>query len=220
MAATTLELQRLYLAYFSRPADPDGLANWMQKTAADTSLLGVAQAFGKSLEYTDRFKGLQLGDLIDKLYVNLFARHAESSGIDYWADALARKAITFEGVAMAISTGAQGSDLQILNRKLALAQEFTALIDTPIERVGYSGYKAAFEASYFVSTVTDEASLARARIALPEFISRLGYVVDPFSVDGNGAVVQGGAGDVAADGAAALTLVGMAAPVADVFGLS
>ncbi|MBC3910326.1 DUF4214 domain-containing protein, partial [Undibacterium sp. NL8W] len=48
MANTAADIQKLYIAYFNRPADPSGLAYWM---AQSFTLNQIADSFSKQAEY-------------------------------------------------------------------------------------------------------------------------------------------------------------------------
>lgn len=76
--SSTEAIQKLYVAYFNRPADTAGLNFWksvVDAAGGDTS--AVSQAFSQSREYADLFVGKSSAEAIDIVYVNLFGRHAE-----------------------------------------------------------------------------------------------------------------------------------------------
>ena len=62
MGINTDAVQRLYLAYFNRPADPIGLAFWESKlpsttVATQTQLAAIASGFSFSAEYASLYAG-------------------------------------------------------------------------------------------------------------------------------------------------------------------
>jgi hypothetical protein len=164
MATTYYEnIQKLYVAYFNRPADTAGLAYWegvVEAAKGDTA--AVSAAFAADTEYKAAYKDLSNADIVNKVYQNLFGRPAEAAGRDYWANLLDKKTITIDAVVTAIATGAQGSDLTAYNNKVKAAAAFTAALDTPAEQSGYSGDAANAIAKTFISGVTTDASLASA----------------------------------------------------------
>jgi hypothetical protein len=164
MATTYYEnIQKLYVAYFNRPADTAGLAYWEGVVeAAKGSTAAVSAAFAADTEYKTAYANMSNADIVNKVYQNLFGRPAEAAGRDYWANLLDKKTITIDAVVTAIATGAQGSDLTAYNNKVKAAAAFTAALDTPAEQSGYSGDAANAIAKTFISGVTTDASLASA----------------------------------------------------------
>lgn len=164
MATTYYEnIQKLYVAYFNRPADTAGLAYWegvVEAAKGDTA--AVSAAFAADTEYKAAYKDLSNADIVNKVYQNLFGRPAEAAGRDYWANLLDKKTITIDAVVTAIATGAQGSDLTAYNNKVKAATAFTAALDTPAEQSGYSGDAANAIAKTYISGVTTDASLTAA----------------------------------------------------------
>jgi hypothetical protein len=164
MATTYYEnIQKLYVAYFNRPADTAGLAYWegvVEAAKGDTT--AVSAAFAADTEYKAAYKDLSNADIVNKVYQNLFGRDAESAGKAYWADLLDKKTITIDQVVTAIASGAQTTDLTAYNNKVKAATAFTAALDTSAEQSGYSGDAANAIAKTFISSVTTDASLAAA----------------------------------------------------------
>lgn len=164
MATTYYEnIQKLYVAYFNRPADTAGLAYWegvVEAAKGDTA--AVSAAFAADTEYKAAYKDMSNADIVNKVYQNLFGRDAEAAGKAYWADLLDKKTITIDAVVTAIASGAQTTDLTAYNNKVKAATAFTAALDTPAEQSGYSGDAANAIAKTFISGVTTDASLASA----------------------------------------------------------
>jgi hypothetical protein len=164
MATTYYEnIQKLYVAYFNRPADTAGLAYWegvVEAAKGDTA--AVSAAFAADTEYKAAYKDMSNADIVNKVYQNLFGRDAEAAGKAYWADLLDKKTITIDAVVTAIASGAQTTDLTAYNNKVKAATAFTAALDTSAEQSGYSGDAANAIAKTFISGVTTDASLASA----------------------------------------------------------
>lgn len=159
-------IQKLYVSYFSRPADSAGLAYWeavAEKTKGDLS--AVSAAFSQSNEYRDVYAGKTYTEVIDQVYVNLFGRHAEAAGKAYWADLLEHKALTIDHIVENLAHGARGSDMVALDHKVMIAQAFTAALDTPQEIAGFSGSKALTGAKELLAFVVDTASYTEAMLA-------------------------------------------------------
>lgn len=163
MTTITESIQKLYVAYFSRPADVAGLTYWEQVVAAakgDTS--AVSAAFARSAEYQAVYAGLNAFQVVDKVYLNLFGRHAEAKGVQFWAPLLADGTLTVDAIVTAVAAGAQSTDLVAYNSKVAAAGAFTAALDTTAEILGYSGAEAIARAIEFIAGITDAGKLAAA----------------------------------------------------------
>jgi hypothetical protein len=133
------EVQKLYVAYFSRPADVAGLEYW--SNLLSTSSQGyqlISSNFAASQEYRDAYAGMDNSAIVSTVYTHLFGRAAESAGVDYWVNLLNTKQITIDNVVTQIAAGAQSTDLYAYNAKVAVATAFTTHLDLPAEQQGYS----------------------------------------------------------------------------------
>lgn len=150
-------VQRLYVAYFGRPADPAGLEYYGKRymeVGAPTQLAGVSQAYGVNADLTaliDSFgtsaesQALYPGDnntFINAIYRNLFNRDAEDAGRAFWVGHINSGAMTRANAALAIMAGAQTTDLDLVNMKTKVAIDFTNSLDTAPERAAYDGLAA------------------------------------------------------------------------------
>jgi hypothetical protein len=80
---------RLYLAAFDRSPDPEGLRYWT--TRLDTGTLGlgdVAAAFVASSEFSATYGTLGNAGFVERLYMNVLGRPADSAGLQHWTGAL------------------------------------------------------------------------------------------------------------------------------------
>lgn len=119
-------IQQLYITYYGRPADPEGLAYWAQRLEDNGGNLGtVMDAFGNSVEFDTRFGGLGEQDLIDNLYQQAFGRDAEPEGLNYYADRLASGESSLIDLAQDIANGAQGDDITAIENRVEVSQAFT-----------------------------------------------------------------------------------------------
>lgn len=160
-AASLATIQKAYVAYYGRPADPLGLAFWAdQLDAANGNLDAIINAFGTSAEATEIYGKLSFAAAVNALYQQQFGRDAELDGLKFYVDGLQKGTFTLASLALNIADGASGADLTALNSKLAAADAFTAAINTTPEVLGYSGDAAAAAARAQLAAVTDAASLA------------------------------------------------------------
>jgi hypothetical protein len=181
------DIQKLYVAYFNRPADPAGLAYWETIVeGAKGSTTAVSAAFAASAEYKAAYAGMSNADIVNAVYMNLFGRAAEDAGKAYWAGLLDAKKITIDSVVTQIAAGAQGTDMVAYNDKVTAAGTFTANIDTDAEKTGYSGDAANKVAKAFLTGITDNISLTAATTpaALNASIAATVAAGTPFTVAG------------------------------------
>ncbi|MEM9566050.1 MAG: DUF4214 domain-containing protein [Actinomycetota bacterium] len=78
------EIRRLYLGYFLRAADPDGLAYWTQARADGISLIEVSAEFARSAEFVARYGLADDATFVDLVYQNVLGRPADAEGRAYW----------------------------------------------------------------------------------------------------------------------------------------
>ncbi len=163
MADFTNAIEKLYVAYFNRPADPAGLAYWnaVLNNAPDGFQI-LSQQFSSSAEYLGTYGNLAHRDMVDAVYAHLFGRPAEAAGLDYWTALLDQGQVTIDNVVTEVSAGAQGNDSFVTNARAAVATEFTAHVDTPVEQQAYSGAHANSVAAAYVASVHDLASASAA----------------------------------------------------------
>lgn len=168
MAISQQQLESLYLAYFGRPADFDGLVFYTSNPAFD--IWSVAAAFSASPESQALYgSGTDLHQIsastINAIYQNLFNRDAEPAGLLYWSTEVASGRLTAAGAAYAIYLGAQNADKVTVTNKMAASAAFTTALDTAPEIIGYAGQDAAALARAQLHTVTSDPATLTAYIA-------------------------------------------------------
>jgi hypothetical protein len=164
MADTNTEIQKLYVAYFSRPADPSGLAFWTTQMQTNPNFYqNISAAFSTSDEYKAAYAGMNNTQVVQTVYQHLFGRAGEDTGVSFWVDKLDRHIITIDNVVTQIAAGAQTTDLFAYNAKAAVAVAFTAHIDTDVEAKAYTSDAAAKVAIDYLAHVTNLESAATAR---------------------------------------------------------
>lgn len=156
------DIQKLYVAYFGRPADPAGLAFWQaQVEAANGSTAAVSAQFAASAEYKTSYAGMTSSQIVDAVYKNLFGRTAEAGGKAYWADLLDKKTISIDNFVAEVAKAALGTDATAFSNKATAAIAFTNALDTDAEKAGYNLDSIAL-AKAFIAGVTTNATLAAA----------------------------------------------------------
>ena len=163
MGIYTEAVQKLYVAYFSRPADFGGLNFWEKViTDANGDTSAVSAAFAASQEYKDTYEGKSSFQIINTIYQNLFGRDAEPAALLFWGNALNNNDVTIDSAVTTIAAAAQTTDATAYANKVAAATAFSAAIDTTSEILGYSGAAANGAAREWLAGVTTDASLAAA----------------------------------------------------------
>ena len=185
MATYTDAIQKLYVAYFSRPADPAGLAYWEGVvTAAKGDTSAVSAAFAASTEYQTEYAQITTAGVITKIYANLFNVVPDAAGLAYWIDAIQNKVFTIDQAVTKIAAGAQGSDKVAYDQKVLVATSFTAAVDTDAEKAGYNGKGANDAAKAFLATVKTAADAEAALKVLDTKVADVIKAGVPFTVAG------------------------------------
>jgi hypothetical protein len=184
------DIQKLYVAYFNRPADAAGLAYYEGVLEAATdkaaTMAVISADFAKSTEYTAAFSGKTSAQIVDIIYTNIFGHAADAAGNKFYADNLDAKKVTLASVVTEVAKGAQGTDLTAYNNKLAAAAAFSAALDTDAEKAGYRGDDANKVAKAFLASVTTDLSLATATspTELNKTVAGAVFAGTPFTVSG------------------------------------
>jgi S-layer protein len=172
-------VEELYVAYFGRPADYNGLQNFEAALAAanaptDVAGLNAAYAtnaavktlidsFGTSKESANLYGSSTTAALVTAIFEHVLNRAPAASGLAFWVNAIDSGSVTTGNAALAIAAGAQANstaqgliDAQTVANKLAVAINFTAESGLSAASVAaYSGSAAAGTARALVTAVTN-----------------------------------------------------------------
>jgi YVTN family beta-propeller protein len=122
-------VQKAYVAYYGRPADPAGLAYWASRMdAAGGSLSSIIAAFGDSDEFILRYGGLSYSDLIDTLYQQTLGRAPDPVGKQYYLDRLNAGLTTLQTITLDLLGGATGLDALTVANRLDVANHYTGKV--------------------------------------------------------------------------------------------
>ena len=169
-------VQELYIAYFGRPADPNGLINFENELAAtnvapDVNSLSDAYAtnprvtalvnsFETSAESIALYSGSSTTAFVTAIYQNVLGRAPDGPGLTFWVGAIDSHKLTQGDAALSIMAGAmknstsQGvQDAQLINNRLAVADYFTAQLTSQNLVSVYSGQAAAATARSMLNAV-------------------------------------------------------------------
>lgn len=187
-SSSTAAIQKLYVAYFNRPADDGGLHFWESVVkAAGGDLTSVTQAFSQSKEYLELFAGKSTSDIIDTMYLNLFGRHAEASGLAFWSKLYDDGAIGIADVVTTLAKEAKNGDAATIAHKVAAASSFTDALAASSTPNAYAGQAALVYAKQFLAQVTDDSSLTNALAKLGDSVQQTVKLSTPHTLDNQGA---------------------------------
>ena len=144
--ADSKDLQKLYLAYFGRPADPSGINYWISCLNESLTLREISHELSRQDEYTKSIsyeKSIEFK--INKLYLNLFNRKADFDGLTYWMEMVDSQDYEISDILFDLLYSKNKSyviefkqtqqDEKILRNKVAAAEVFTKQIGQSISLV-------------------------------------------------------------------------------------
>lgn len=189
--------QQLYLAYFGRPADSEGLGNFtfqleqfLPTTANignlaqvydnDSRAVNLVNGFSISQESRDLYTGLT-PQFVDSIYRNILNRPSEEEGRLFWVDAIDNRGLdpakaALEIISAALRNGVRDADTVL--RKTEVAQAFTDALDTPDEMRAFSGNDAAAAARNMLSQVDAETDVQAFQAQIEQVIAELKNTTD------------------------------------------
>lgn len=134
------QIEALYVGYFGRAADPAGLNYWLPRlTSGEMTYAKIAASFSVQPEATARFAYLanpgsnDPGAFIDKVFLALFNRVADTGGKDHWLKQLSSGASNSDltgAFILDVISGAQGADVAVVMNKVGVASHFTTNLVT------------------------------------------------------------------------------------------
>jgi cyclophilin family peptidyl-prolyl cis-trans isomerase len=122
--------QQMYVAYYGRAGDPGGVNYWAGQFDESSNLDAVLSNFGNSQEYSDNFGSLSNEELVDGLFLQMFNRSSDAAGLEFYVGRLESGAATLASIAKQIVDGTQADDQVSLDNKVAVANAFTARVET------------------------------------------------------------------------------------------
>jgi hypothetical protein len=186
------DVQKLYIAYYQRPADPGGLRFWAQRLeAAGGSLAGIIDAFATSAEATALYGTIDastIGNVIDSIYQALFGRAPDAAGKQFYIDGFTSGRFTAGSIALDILNGARNEDAVAIQNKLIVADRFTSAVDgRPLSdpdfgtgtsfAATYAGNADAQAARAFLATVTSNPATVPSQAQVIQEIQT--HIADP-----------------------------------------
>ena len=123
-------VQKAYVAYYGRPADPGGQNYWAARMDAEGgSLSAIIAEFGNSAEFNQRYGGLSYSALVTKIYQQALGRDPDSGGLAYYVGELQAGRRTLQSITLDVLNGATTPpDSTVVSNKLEVAANYTARV--------------------------------------------------------------------------------------------
>jgi methionine-rich copper-binding protein CopC len=196
LAGYTAIAQKLYVAYFGRPADSNGLRSMVEQFVAakvpttstsdfiaayktNAAVKSVIDAFGNSAESAALYKGTD-SDFVTSIYQNVLGRSPDAEGLKFWAGDISSGALSRGAAAMNIMAGAESNttaagliDAALVANRITIAANFTIAIDTTAEAAGYSGNAAAAAIRAQLALVNQNTNVFDAQVAVETLLASL-----------------------------------------------
>lgn len=155
-------VQKAYVAYYGRPADPAGLTYWAVKMDGQGgSLQAIIDAFGNSDEFNRRHGGLTDTQMVAKIYQQTLARDPDPAGLAWYVAELRAGRTTLQRVALDVLNGASGDDAITVANKVDVAGYYTG---RAAGGCPYGGETEGVAAIGGVSSLAESVNVAKAAI--------------------------------------------------------
>lgn len=131
-------VQKYYIGYYQRPADPGGLVYWaaMLDTAGG-SQSAIIDAFANSLEASTLYGAItkdNISIVVEDFYTSLLGRVSDAAGKAYYVGQFNQGKITPAAIVKAFIDGAtSGTDKLCVDNKVTAAHLFTRTIDPDLD---------------------------------------------------------------------------------------
>ena len=154
--------QDFYIAYYGRPAEPEGQAYWAGQADLAGGFNAVVNAFGSSGEFTRRYGGMSNEAMVTKIYQQTLHRNPDAAGLAWYLAELQAGRQTFATIALAVLNGAtKPPDSTVITNKGDVADHYTAKV---LAGCAYGGEQTGVDA---LSAVTaDPATVMAAKAAV------------------------------------------------------
>ncbi|MCD2515305.1 DUF4214 domain-containing protein [Massilia sp. G4R7] len=159
------EVQKLYVAYFGRPADTSGMGFWVNQLQNNPSGYEmISNAFSTSPEYQQMYGGQSNREVVLDIYRNVFGREGDQGGVDFWTARLDAGDITVGNAVVALAqsaVNANNNDGFVFKARVGVATAFTEHLNLPAEQNAYAGPAAMQIAMDYVGGVRDITTAAQ-----------------------------------------------------------
>jgi hypothetical protein len=178
-------VQKVYIGYYHRPADPSGLLYWAQRLErTNVNRNEIIEAFANSDESQSLYGTItssNIGTVVDSIYMALFNRTADPEGKAYYVEGFNAGRFTAATIMLNLLYGAQNEDLLSINNKVAASNIFTRTIDPELDGynfwVTFAGNSDLIAWRNFLSFVTWNSSTIPTQEETTLYIQK--YIADP-----------------------------------------
>lgn len=189
--ATNAELvTQLYVGYYDRAPDPEGLQYWIGRIEAGVSLADIANSFATSPEAIATYPFFSFPELVSaetflkSVYLNLFGRAIDADGLAYYSEQLS-SGTTPVGQILAQIIGNAATNEGSADQKF-LANKVSVGLDWATTAANKAGFVFNDAAKNSASTVLDsvnatDASVTAAKAATADFFSAPTAVLGPLT---------------------------------------
>jgi hypothetical protein len=158
------KIEKLYVAYFNRPAEIGGVEHWVGElkismskgNTFDEAYKVVSAGFAGSEEFNRTYSDI-IGNnsaILTRIYQNLFDRTPEATAVSYWLPSVNDGTKTLGDLFANIAAGAQNSDLIVSTNKMLAAQYFTSHLNAT-ENDNYNNGSNSFNVAHaYLDSVT------------------------------------------------------------------
>ncbi len=215
------QIQGLYIAYFNRAADKNGLDFWRNRAAQasnnTTILKELSAGFSNHPTFSATYAHLLNRAFVEAIYRNVLGKEGDSNGIDFWTQTLdqgeSRSDMVSDFIEASLTTELttekfphlSASELAIaqqrqdlITNKTLVAENFTTLLGlhTNIENTSHPENDPAYLASIAIlADINEEVSSASEKI---NYLSSIISASNPIA-EINGTANQGGNDDLIPD---------------------
>ncbi len=178
-------VQKVYIGYYQRPADPKGLIYWVTRLEKTNGNLNeIIEAYANSTESQALYGTIDsssIPNVVDSIYMALFNRHAEAGGLNYYVNGFNSGQFTAATIMLNVLNGAQNQDLLSVNNKVTATNLFTRAIDPELDgdnlQVTYAGEEDAVSARSFLASVTGDSGTVPTREQTVSYMQT--HIADP-----------------------------------------
>lgn len=154
-------VQKTYIGYYQRAADPAGLIYWAGRLdRSGGNLNEIIEAFANSAESQALYGAINstsIGNVLEEIYQSLLGRPADAGGKDYYVAGFNAGRFTVATIMLNLIDGIGPSDVDrtTFDNKLTAANLFTRTIDPELDglnfQVTYAGESDAIAARNFLA---------------------------------------------------------------------
>lgn len=124
------DLATIYVGYFNRAPDAEGLAYWASRLADGMSLKDISKSFFYQPETGVKYSSnLSVSDFVQNTYNYLLGRAPDTNGFNYWVNQINNKVVDRDSFVLTMINGARAAtgsatDVHYLSNKADISYNF------------------------------------------------------------------------------------------------